>query len=1253
MPKPRPPPKRFLMKYWRIIFDFALISAIGVVIFRNFFFSKEWPAGGDTLGWIAASYVLRDFRWLYMWRPHSFGFVESAGLSLKGLIFASILSLCKDPALTVKIFMFLSFLLAGFSIYAFTYNYTRRPTASFSASLTYILNRWFFSQFTEGHCDIIFSYALAPLIFLFVDRMLRRRKIKDVLVTGLMLSIMFTSFHMACLAIYGFFLILFMIFYVIFPKKHDDLFKRVKIFSTFLIPASLIALLLSAFQLLPIITGVKAYYYSVSFGYYIEDAMIYSYKNLMDAFTLRAVESWGYKSIIDVYKDLSLPDFPIESFLLIIYGLALLTSLFHRDRYTVFFAFSALLSMFAAKGPNPPFGYIFTWMWIKVPYLDAFRAVSRMSMMTAFSHAFLISALTRDLTKYIREKRHAEKKKIYLEAEIRGENRVQKVLVSINILNKIVRYMHKILYYLCILLLISILLSGFLSCTYFFTQGLQVYTPPKSYLEPYIWLANVSGDYKIVTVNNGPEEWEGSMNPRSDFAFSAMKTSLGWGHDIGYDSSFIHDKPVLQNGGWNPLTRGFINYLRFYLVRERLTKNLFKMLGPFNYKYIVLPTYLVEATRNFFLNQRGYHVVFNQSSIILENSYYTPRFFATKHCSLIFGGLESFASLSKIEGFNFNQTALIFANQMNDPFTLNGVTRILEDIIFVNSNITDAVMLSLKNRASVFIYAGEYGFPSLNRNKYWVSSDYWSKLGCLVLGGCTLSTAGANKISISFIIDEEGNYEIWLRVAFADKRGKLSISIDDAKIGEIQPTSSFKLGLKWVKINSLKLESGKHTLTLMNDGKGYNDIDAIAIIKQGSFQQEMNNLLNNLKKYPGRIIYVLEAEKTFTQNLPSNWEISPKTYEDFFIYLKDIGVNVAPLGNASASSCQFDKKWNITLWPHLANDGNLHTRWASKPGKPAPQWLMIEWDEPQEIYGVHIFFERAIAENYTIQTWNGTAWIDQVSVKGNTMLERMHIFKKPVKTSKIRVFITALSRLYNLASIYELEAYSFPQPASTQIFIPKEGRYVFAIRSIKNQSLGAPYLRVDNETIPLKQLNLTDDVQWYQSSPVSLKVGEHVINIGALNSLESINLDQLLIYSLKNDEEKLNLNNLFSRKHELKVSYEKVNPCEYEVSIENSASPFILVFSESYHPLWKAYLDDEETPSIPVYSLVNGFYINKTGSFHLKIYFTGQTYANTGLEISAITLISVTIVLLLPQAIIERWKKSLMKTLKSIFKETT
>ena len=39
------------------------------------------------------------------------------------------------------------------------------------------------------------------------------------------------------------------------------------------------------------------------------------------------------------------------------------------------------------------------------------------------------------------------------------------------------------------------------------------------------------------------------------------------------------------------------------------------------------------------------------------------------------------------------------------------------------------------------------------------------------------------------------------------------------------------------------------------------------------------------------------------------------------------------------------------------------------------------------------------------------------------------------------------------------------------------------------------------------------------------------------------------------------------------ISFKKINPTKYKVKIENAAQPFFLVFSESYHPQWKAYLD--------------------------------------------------------------------------------
>jgi hypothetical protein len=82
-----------------------------------------------------------------------------------------------------------------------------------------------------------------------------------------------------------------------------------------------------------------------------------------------------------------------------------------------------------------------------------------------------------------------------------------------------------------------------------------------------------------------------------------------------------------------------------------------------------------------------------------------------------------------------------------------------------------------------------------------------------------------------------------------------------------------------------------------------------------------------------------------------------------------------------------------------------------------------------------------------------------------------------------------------------------------------------------------------------------------------------------------------------------------------------VNPCTFRVHV-NASEPFILVFSEAYNPLWKASTTEQAFISIPAYSLINSFYINKTGQFTLTIYFTGQTYADIGLITSLVSFTS-------------------------------
>jgi len=1100
------------MKYASIFICFTLIIVLAVIIFRNFLFTSDWPAGGDVMGWISRVYLFgRDSRWLYVWRPLGLGFVE--GISSLDFLLMLIYSACRDASVTIKIFMFSSFLTAGFSMYAFAYRYTRKHMAALSASMIYMLNQLVFSQFTEAHIDVLFSYALAPLLFLLVVKAIEERKFKDILALALALLIFATGFHSECIVIYGTFLTIFVVTYVLFPTKSDNLRKRTKNLLKIGLPVGTIFLLLSIFSWLPFLLNVRAQYYSSAYTYPLEETIFRSHKNLIDAFTLRGVESWGYMFVLNIPEGMSLPDFPISIFLLCLFALAYGTILLRRDRYTVFFAVSSLISMFISKGPYPPFGSFFIWAWSNIPHFAVFRAASRWAVMTSLSHAFFVSVLVSILTDYIQKRRHLHTNKVFLSPK--------KLHVNLGILNKINKIAKRFSHWLCLIVLILILLSGFFSCWFFFSQGLQVYTPSQNYIEPYEWMANQSGDFRIVTVSRSAAEWVSAQEAESDFAYSGMITNIGWGHDIGYESSFLHDRPTLQDGGWEPQSRAFVDHLRFRLVRHYLTDDLLKMLGTFNCKYVVLPSYITANTRNFFLNQQGYQLVYNQSSVILENEYYTSRIFPTTQHLFIVGGLESFSSLYSIDAFNLNKTALIFAHQMGEssPFA-NTLFNSSKALIFVNSELLDAIMLSLKDDVTL-ISAAEHGFSSLDHTKYWVMWPSWRIVGGLVLNENTLTTSGQNSLSIPFKIETDGFYDIWIRIGFASNRGKLSVAIDGVLRGEILPVSNFWARLKWVNMTRLDLKQGDHIITLENDGTGYNDIDSIAIVKPSLFQFKANEVLNDMRNFKGVLIFMLEAESSLEYDSSSGWYCASIPYNGF-----------------------------------------------------------------------------------VLRTQGTSATI------------------------------------------------------STKVSVPKEGRYKFAFRLVSGPEYGNLTINVNiNKFVDtISCFSPSQGFKWYEVGPASLNDGEQNITIISTGKIE---FDKMILYSLKEDENVLSLNQLFkSSSSGPSISYENINPAKYNVHV-NSTEPFLLIFSDSYHPLWKAYVDGVETSPIIAYSMVNGFLINKLGEFDVTLYFTGQTYADIGLKISLATLILVMVAIAIPPSKIERirkyigykhagWKRLCKKQLKSL-----
>ena len=1222
-------------KIARITIDFIVIVLIGLLVFRNFLFSCYWPAGGDVLGWISRVYLFgHDLRWTYTWRPHSFGFPEN--IYLIDFFYMLLYNLLKDPVFLIKLVMFLSFIFSGFSAYIFAFKYTSNNLASFSAALIYMLNQWLASQLTEAHVDILISYAIFPIIFLLFDLALENGSLKRVLLLSLGLTVLVTGFHPECTVIYGTFIFIFLLVYVIYPSSLESFSLRLKKTIKVTSISFVTCFLLSAFFTVPFISNINAPYFSQEYSYFLEETYGLTYRNLTDALSLRAIENWGYVNVVqNVYYKLALPNFPIYTLLCFIFTVALIiTLIFRMNHRTVFFTIATFLSVIIAMGPYSIFWAFFIWGWMNIPHFAVFRAASRWIMMAALSYAYFISMLVSVLTAYLKG-RHPKFSGFPLNLNIGSEKKRESAFKKVKVLVKpsdfTVKAVSRILRTLSVFLIITILVSGFISCAFLFSYGLQVYAPPKSYLEPYDWISQQKGDFKIVTVNS-PEVWLGP-NAQSDFSFSGMLTDVGWWHDIGHDSPFLHDKPTLQNGGWDFSCRAFVDYLRFHVGRQTLTNKMLKILGTFGYKYVVIPPYATGKEREFFLNQKGIQIVYNNSnSLILRNNYYVPRVFAVRNYSTIVGGLGAFLSLLKIDDFNFSRNALVFANK-NENLLENGLLENSDFLIFVNGHLTDLTMLTMKDS---LIKASAYGVRSWNITKYWISWPSWRTVGRFVYWGDILTTCGENTVKIPFYVQNDGDYYIWVRVGFAPNRGKLTITVDDKFQTCIWPQAKFWSELKWINLTQLNLRKGYHVITLKNDGTGFNDVDSIAVTEVSRFHQQSEKILESIENSKSTILYLLEAEINFLENPNSIWNYEQLPYHDYVVFSEGTGRNIAPLGNVSASS-ESDQ-----LVAENAVDENPTTRWASLKG--LPQWIQIEWNEKQRIRGVKILFEWAYARDYSIQVWNGTTWVNQLIVKGNNEYEKLHFFTQTVETNKIRIYFMN-APAYDMVSIWELKVYS-EKIATEQIklYIPREGNYQFFARVLKNPQRGILHLKVDDVLFNASCYAENSTFEWLNLGEIYLNQGEHKIGVGATGNVK---LDMIAVVSTKGNIHVNSLEELFRGDSENPpVSFERINPCKYKVHV-NAETPFILVFSDAYHSSWKAFLKNgTEIPSTNLYHTVNGFFINETGELDITIYFTGQELVDLGYKISVTTFSVIVVLLVLPKNLIERLKREMASKFK-------
>ena len=93
--------------------------------------------------------------------------------------------------------------------------------------------------------------------------------------------------------------------------------------------------------------------------------------------------------------------------------------------------------------------------------------------------------------------------------------------------------------------------------------------------------------------------------------------------------------------------------------------------------------------------------------------------------------------------------------------------------------------------------------------------------------------------------------------------------------------------------------------------------------------------------------------------------------------------------------------------PALSMDDNAQTRWNAADGNRGAQWLEANLGRAQTVTGAVVQEAFGRVRGYRIQTWDGTAWVDQAT--GERLGERKEITFPPVSTTKVRLLMEAVA----------------------------------------------------------------------------------------------------------------------------------------------------------------------------------------------------------------------------------------------------
>ena len=572
--------------------------------------------------------------------------------------------------------------------------------------------------------------------------------------------------------------------------------------------------------------------------------------------------------------------------------------------------------------------------------------------------------------------------------------------------------------------------------------------------------------------------------------------------------------------------------------------------------------------------------------LVYENLDYLPHVSIFSSLAYVVGDLNTINTLCNFSDFQVNATLLAFSDQSNSLGNLNYAT----SVIFNDRGFQDLLLDSIAEKYTISLV--DYGssttgmistsWVQATAEQNYITAQGISTSGLLTSAGGFVETTSNGMISVSFSIQTDGEYQIWLSALYAPvSNGNLQCFLDSQALNlSIQTSSRIFEGFEWIDLGTFELSQGTHSLRILNSG-GYSAVSELGIVPETYMEQAMQNLLQVLGTK--QLLYVFNTLSHYAKVSTIETSNSSIMSYDLSQYEKGdswgnisviedgdvVPFSVIDFGPAASSSPRQvlgyvfpSQDQNLSGWDYLQ-------LWVKTSSNLTEVWLY-----------------KNVASNDIINYWlfdtNPGQWNElTIPLSGDDFSQ--------VDGIQIHA-LAAYPNENESIELNQIELAQVEDTISTTVYLPSTTDYFLSYfpAILTNDSV----LSIDDEVFPFQSLS----GNWTESPAIRLSSGYHNITM----TFQHLQFPELLAISTVS----------FEQVAEQLPAYNVENSgnSEYTISLNSSAGPVFVMLSEAYSDGWTAYANGRQLPHFYAYSFLNGYYLNETGVSSVSIIYDDQQY---------------------------------------------